>query len=293
MSLLGIDVGTTGCKASIFSCEGRLLGIAYREYDVARPRPGHAELDAHSVWSDIQAVIREAAADTRADPVTALCASSLGEAVVPVSSDRRILGPSILNFDERGAEYLDGLRSRLADNELYALNGNTLGNHYSLTKLLWLRDHQPDLYNGAAKLLHWGAFVSFMLGAEPVVDYSLANRTLLFDVNRAAWSEKLLGLAGLDRDKLPDVAPSGTVIGAISDAMADALGLPHGVAVVTGAHDQCANAVGCGVLEEGRAMFGMGTFICMEPVFTKRRNLPAMLAHGLNTEHHAAPGRYV
>ncbi|MDQ1257649.1 MAG: hypothetical protein QG656_2255 [Candidatus Hydrogenedentes bacterium] len=293
MSLLGIDVGTSGCKASVFAVDGAALATAYREYDVQRPRPGYAELDAQAVWRHIQDVIAEAAAQTKHDPVTALSVSSLGEAVVPVAEDRTILGPSILNFDERGGEYLEQLGVILDNERLYRINGNTLGNHYSLTKLLWIRDYEPDLYRRVHKFLHWGAFVSFMLGAEPVVDYSLANRTLLFDLDRAAWSGELLDLVELDRAKLPEVAPSGTVIGHVSDAMAAALGLPRNVAIVTGAHDQCANAVGCGVLDDGRAMFGMGTFICIVPVFSKRQPAATMMAHGYNTEHHAAPGKYV
>jgi xylulokinase len=141
--------------------------------------------------------------------------------------------------------------------------------------------------------LLWGSFISFMLGAQPVVDYSLANRTLLFDVDRQDWSEELLELAGLERQKLPDVAPSGTVIGSVSKRVAQELGLPAHVSIVTGAHDQCANAVGCGVIQEGHAVYGMGTFICITPVFSARREPAVMIERGLNTEHHAVPGRYV
>jgi xylulokinase len=193
----------------------------------------------------------------------------------------------------RGEEYLEGLGSGLADERLYRINGNTLGNHYGLTKLKWIKEHRPDLYGRAHKFLLWSSFVSFMLGADPVVDYSLANRTLLFDVDQQDWAEEVLGLAGLDRSKLPETAPSGTAIGAVSRQVADELGLPANVAIVTGAHDQCANAVGCGVIAEGRAVYGMGTFICITPVFSHRREPAVMIERGLNTEHHAVPGKYV
>ncbi len=292
MSLLGIDVGTTGCKAAAFSKAGELLASAYREYDIRRPQSGWAELDPEEVWQAVREVIAEAAARTQGDPVTALAVASLGEAVVPVGRDGEILGPSILNFDERGAEYIEPLSGKLPDEHLYRVNGNTLGNHYGLTKLMWLRDHASRVYENADKCLLWGAFVSVMLGAEPVVDYSLANRTLLFDVDQAAWSDELIDWAGLDESKLPDTAPSGAVIGEVRAALAAELGLPPGVAIATGAHDQCANAVGCGVLAEGDAMFGMGTYFCILPVFSERRAPSVMMAHGLNTEHHAAPDRF-
>lgn len=293
MSLLGIDVGTTGCKAALFSTEGGMLSSAYEEHDAQRPQPGWAELDAREVWGKIERMIVQVASASVADPVTALCVSSLGEAVVPVTRDRQILGPSVFNFDVRGEEYLESLRRALPDERLYEINGNTLGNNYSLTKLKWIKEHQPKLYEAAFKFLHWGSFVSFMLGAEPSVDYALANRTLLFDIDRKTWSDDLLAWAGLSRDKLPDTVPSGTVTGTVSDRVAAKLGLPRGVAIVSGAHDQCCSAVGCGVIAEGRAVYGMGTFLCITPVFTTRRDPSAMIARGLNTEHHAVPGQYV
>ena len=293
MSLLGIDVGTTGCKAGLFSKDGHLVASAYEEYDIQRPQPGWAELDAVEVWAKVKGTIRKAVSGSASDPVKALAVSSLGEAVVPVTKDRQILGPSILNFDVRGEEYLGSFSNAVDNERLYRINGNTLGNHYGLTKLKWIQQHQPDLYQQAFKFLLWSSLVSFMLGAEPVVDYSLANRTLLFDVDRCDWSDELLELFGLERAKLPGTAPSGQVIGTVSGRIADELGLPPNVSIVTGGHDQSVNAVGCGVIQEGRAMYGMGTFVCIVPVFGKRRQPALMIERGLNTEHHAAPGRYV
>ncbi|HQE81372.1 MAG TPA: FGGY family carbohydrate kinase [Candidatus Hydrogenedentes bacterium] len=293
MSFLGIDVGTTGCKTCAFSQDGTLLASAYREYDYSVPRPGWAELDARAVWHEIKDCIAQVSAACARNPISALGVSSLGEATVPVSREREILGPSLLNFDERGAEFLDELAARLDDGRLYRINGNTLGNHYGLTKLLWRQAHQPELWNRTHKFLLWGGFVSYMLGAEAFTDYSLANRTLLFDVNAQAWSDELLAWAGIDPSKLPDTVPSGTVIGRVSASIGHELGLSPSAAIVTGAHDQCSNAVGAGVLGPGDALLGMGTFLCAAPVFERRREPEAMLPHGLNTEHHAVPGRFI
>ncbi len=294
MSLLGIDVGTTGCKAAVFSEEGQLLASAYEEYDVHRPQPGWAELDAAEVWEKVKRTIRAAVSHTARDAVRALAVSSLGEAMVPVTADRQILGPSIVaNFDMRGEEYIERLRGVLTDESFYRINGNTPGINYGLPKLMWIKEHQSDLYRQAHKFLLWGSFVPFMLGAEPVVDFSLVNRTLLFDIGQEAWSDEILELAKLDRAKLPDTAPSGTVVGTVSERVADDLGLPSDVSIVTGAHDQCATAVGCGVIEEGQAVYSMGTFMCITPVFGQRRQPAVMIERGLNTEHHAVPGKYV
>ena len=301
MSLLGIDVGTSGCKAAVFSDDGRLLGLAYEEYDYQRPQPGWAELDSVQVWRLVKRTIRQAVAEAKGDgsrrsagdPVRAVCVSSLSETVVPVTENRKILGPALLNFDVRGAEYLAGLRGLIADERLYQINGNTLGNQYTLTKLKWLKQHQPDLYRQTRVFLPWSGFVSFMLGADARVDYSLANRTLLFDLESRDWSDELLELAQLDRDKLPPTVPSGVMIGTVAGEIASELGLPANIPIVNGGHDQCCNGIGCGVLAPGQAMFGMGTYLCMMPVFGQRPETAVMIERGLNTEHHAVPGQYV
>lgn len=251
MNLLGIDVGTTGCKVALFSLDGEMLGSAYREYDAQIPQPGWAELDVAAIWGNVKAAICSVTAANPGAEIKALSVSSLGEAVVPVSDDRQILATSILNYDSRGEEFLPDLTALMLDNRLYAINGNTLGNHYSLTKLKWIQTHQPKLYERTNKFLHWSAFIAFMLGADPAVDYSLANRTLLFDIHQGNWSDALLADVKLDHAKLPDTVPSGTVIGMVSQHVATELGLPTGVQIVSGAHDQCANAVGCGVVDSG------------------------------------------
>ncbi|MCI0515161.1 hypothetical protein L0128_18255, partial [candidate division KSB1 bacterium] len=293
MSFLGIDVGTSGCKAAVFLENGQLLAAAYEEYDFQHPQPGWAELDTRQVWELIKRAIGSVAVATRHEPIQSLCVSSLGEAVVPVSRARKILGPSLLNFDRRGAAYLPNLHAQLDATRLYAVNGNTLGNHYSLTKLLWLQQHQPALYQQTDWFLHWSGFVAFMLGADAAVDYSLANRTLLFDLTRGDWSDELLGLTPIDGSKLPAPVPAGTVIGTVAPPIARELALPPGVRIVAGGHDQCCNGVGCGVIAPGQAMYGMGTYICMMPVFTQRPDANAMIAQGLNTEHHVAPRQFV
>jgi xylulokinase len=293
MSLLGIDVGTSGCKSAVFSETGEILSLAYEEYDYQHPQPGWAELDTPAVWEQVKRTIRKAAAAAGGDPLRGLCVSSMGEAVVPVTFQREILGPSLLNFDARGDKYLTTLTETLPVERLYQLNGNTLGSPYSLTKLKWLKQNQPDLYRRADAFLHWSGFVSFMLGAQPCVDYSLANRTLLFDIEREDWSEELLAWAGLDREKFPTTVPSGQVIGAVSRAAAAETGIPAGIPIVSGGHDQCCNSIGCGVIEPGRAMYGMGSYLCMVPVFAKRPEARVMIERGLNTEHHAVPGQFV
>lgn len=293
MSLLGIDVGTTACKAAAVRDDGTLIASAYAEYGIQEPRPGWGELDAVKVWDHVQQVVSRVAAGCKQDPVQALSVSSLGEAVVPVSADRRILGPSILNFDARGEEYLPRIGAGLSPGALYATTGLTLSNTLGLPKLLWIKEHQAQLYEQAQHFLPWSSFASFMLGADPVVDFSLASRLLCFDIEHECWSREVLDGVGFDVGKLPATAPTGTAIGTVSDAVAAKLGLPQGVAIMAGCHDQCANAVGSGAIAEGPAACGMGTYFCITPSFRKQRAPALMIERGLNTEHHAVPGQYV
>jgi xylulokinase len=293
MSVLGIDLGTTGCKTAAYSKDGRCLAQEYREYGAGHPRPGCVELDSREVWDKARQVIREVAARTGQDPVTALCTSSFGEAFVPVSRDREILGNSILNTDHRGAEYSDALARDIGQEAFYKINPNILGPQYSLPKLLWLRDHEPELFGQADYFLFWADLVPYMLGCEPVAVNSLANRSLLFDLAKNDWSETLLVWSGIERKKLGRIVAGGTVIGTVSDRAASELGLPPDVRVVSGGHDQCCNALGGGCIEPGSAVCGIGTFECITPTYGEIREPMRMLALRLNMEHHVLPGLYV
>ncbi|OPZ86941.1 MAG: Xylulose kinase [bacterium ADurb.Bin429] len=293
MSLLGIDVGTSQCKAAAFAVDGRCLAAASRAYPTLRPEFGYAELSSARVWRDVRDVMAEVARRTTNDPITALCVGSCGEAMVPLTRDRRILGNAILSSDIRGVEYSDMLRESFGQEAFYRLNPNVIGPHYSLPKLCWMRDHDPDLYARADYFLSWADAVTFLLGCEPVTNTSLANRTLLFDLDAGDWSEALLAWSGIERARLGRVVPGGTVVGTIADSTADALGLPRGVMVVAGGHDQCCNALGCGAIAAGMAVCGMGSYECITPIFPKPTNPLAMLAAGLNIEDHVLPGLYV
>lgn len=293
VSLLGIDIGTTGCKAAAYSVEGRCVGSAYREYPTLHEAPGRAELDSEAVWRSVQACIAEAASAASHDPVRALSVSSLGEAMTPVSRDRRILGRSILCSDTRGADYVDVFRSELGEEGFYRINPNILTPAYSMPKLAWLRDHEPELYRRADRFLLWSDLVGYLLGGEPITSCSHANRTLLFDIHRERWSEELLELSGIDPIKLPQVAPSGSIAGTVSPRIAAELGLPSDVTIVVGGHDQCCTALGAGVVRPGLAVCGTGTFECYAPAFAMPENPLEMYRLGLNIEHHVVPGLFL
>jgi xylulokinase len=217
----------------------------------------------------------------------------MGEAMTPVSDERRILGTCILSSDTRGLEYVRSLSRQISQEAFFQINPNIFGPQYSLPSLLWLREHQPALFAQAYKFLLWGDLVTFMLGCDPVTSYSHANRTLLFDIRGEDWSDALLLLTGIERAKLPVPTPSGTVAGLVSDCVARELNLPKGVVVVVGGHDQCCNSLGAGVYQAGKAVCGIGTFECITPTYGHLPDAVAMLRNGLNIEHHVLPGLFV
>ena len=153
-------------------------------YPTLHPRPGWEELDAKLVLKRVWECIAETAQGTAGDPVTALSISTMGEAMTPVSSEREILGNSILSVDLRGAEYVRQLEDEIGQQAFYAINPNILAPNYSLPKLMWLRANEPALYDRTWKFLLWGDLVAFMLGCEPLTSHSHANRTLLFDIRK-------------------------------------------------------------------------------------------------------------
>jgi xylulokinase len=292
MNLLGIDIGTTGAKAAVFSDQGELLCLAYREYETLSPNPGWFELDSRHVVEQVWACISEATSQVAQKP-GALSISSMGEAVTPVDAEGNILAGSILMKDMRGEQYVDLIRDRLGQEAFYQINPNILAAQYSLPKILWIRRHQPELFARTHKFLLWTDLISVLLGAQAKTSYSMANRTLLLDIRRQQWSRELLELADLDPALLPEPVASGEIIGQVRPEMARKLGLAPQAAIVTGGHDQGCNALGAGGVHSGSAVCGLGTVECTTPVYDTIPEASTMLQAGLNVEHHVVPDRYV
>ena len=259
MSLLGLDIGTTGCKAIAFDEDGRPLASAYREYPLLNPRPGFFELEPDLVWSHLADSVREVNGSIPDDPVKALAISAQGEAVIPVSETSEVLANSPVTADNRALEQAEQLRQRLGAEKIYAISGQPIHGQFSVPKIAWWKDHEPSLYQRTWKFLCYGDFALQRLGLEPVIDYSMAARMLGFDNRSLSWSEELLGAAGVDADKLPPARASGSVVGEIPGPVANDLGLQPGVQVVVGGHDQPCGALGAGVLRRGEAMYAIGT----------------------------------
>jgi len=259
MSLIGLDIGTTGAKAVAFDAAGRQLARAYREYPLQAPQPGWLELDPAEVLAAIRSVLGKVASQLSDDPPKAIAFSTLGEAVLPVDEHGRPLANGIIGFDRRGSDACQRLRGQLDTLAVYRVTGHGINSYHTLMKILHWREHQPELFKQARKFLCFGDFVTAGLGLPPAIDHSMAARTLMFDVNRRDWSDWLLDLAGLEPERLAAPAPPGQAVGRASE---NDLNLPKGCLVAAGLHDQPAGILGAAV-KPGEAMYAIGTVICL------------------------------
>lgn len=279
MTLLGVDIGTTGCKAAVVSAQGAPLATAYREYPLITPRPGWAQLDPDEVWDAARSAIREV---TSADvaPPRAMAVATLGEAVTPIDGRGRALGPSIVSFDRRAADCHADLVERVGRDTIERITGLVPMPHYTAAKWSWLAAEVPDVYRAAAKLVCYGDLVAARLGLDPVIDHTMATRTLAFDRHSRSWSDEILEAAGVDRAKLPAPAPSGTVIGTIPGQHCRDLGLAPGAVLVVGGLDQACAAHAVGIGAAGSGLLSLGTVAVLAMVLDSGRPRPLAVPAG-------------
>ncbi len=291
MSYLGLDIGTSGCKAVVYGESGRRLAGAHRAYPVQAPQPGWAELDSDQVLAACREVIREAAGQA-GEPVRALGVSSQGEAFTPVDSAGRCLGRAMVSSDSRAAELMADFTERFGVKKLYQITGHTPAPLFSLFKLLWLKAHEPEIWARSAKFLCFEDLLQQSLGLEPALGWSLAGRTLLFDVKRHVWSREILDAVGLDESRLARPLAGGTVAGEVSRAAAARFGLPAGVKVVCGGHDQGLAALGAGVCQAGTVMYAAGSVECVCPVVERPVLNATLRRNNLCCYDYCLPGLY-
>lgn len=278
MALGGLDIGTSGCKCTIMTEEGRTLAVSYRPYAVSRTAGGH-EVDADLLWEAVQAVIQEAAEACR-EPVEALCATSFGESCVLLDREGVPLCPIMLYTDPRGGEESGILNTRMAPERIYRLTGHTASPAYFLPKLMWYSRHRPEMFAQVAMVLPVNAYIVYRLCGQAGVDYSLAARTMMLDIRRRDWCDEILAAADISRSILPPVVQTGTAVGNLRPDLASALGMSEHTRIVIGCHDQVAASIGAGAMRAGCAVNGSGTVECITPVFDHVPESAALRAGG-------------
>ncbi len=269
MHLLGLDVGTTGIKAVVFDPDGNIKGYGFHENEVICERPGYAQQDPEKVWSLTKGVIKEAVAVSGVKDIKALSLSVQGDAIIPVDRNIMSLHDAILGMDYRSVNESRRCSELFGDRELFNLTGMRPHPLNSITKILWLKGNRPEVFNNTFKFMTYLDFILSKLGSEPVIDYTMASRTMAFELADKKWSDKILDMTGISPDLLSRVVAPGEAVGELNSLLAQELGLPKGVLLVAGGHDQTCAALGAGVVDENIAIDSHGTAEVLSTAFCK------------------------
>ena len=289
MLLAGLDIGTTGCKITVFSERGEYRGQAYREYPADRTPSAH-EIDPCAVWGAVRQVIGQAA---RAYPgIGAIGVTSFGETFVLLDERDKPLCPAMLYTDPRGGRECGELTERLGAEQIATIPGVRPHPMYTLPKLMWMRKNRPETYRRAQRALLMEDFVVYLLTGTAQIDYALATRTMAFDIQALTWSDSLLQAAEIDPRLFSTPVPTGTGAGPLRPALAAEWGMARDTVVVSVSHDQMAAAVGSAVFDDGIAVDGAGTVECITPVFAHADTADLTKNHYAVVPH-VIPGRYV
>ena len=258
MVYAGLDIGTTGCKISLFE-DLKALGTFYEAYASSRSAEKD-EIDAREILRAAKKVIQEAYAFRK--DLSAIGVTSFGETFVLLDSEDHVLMPSILYSDPRGKAEAEELRSTLGSKRIGEITGLMVHEMFSLPKLLSIRKSHPEVWAQVDKVLLMQDYVVYSLTGVRQIDESLASRTMLFDCHKRKWSEEIFSFVNLKPSLFSTPVPSGTKAGKIRIE-----GIPTNVDLYNVSHDQVAVAIGCGLKEESTLVDGCGTCECLIPFF--------------------------
>lgn len=260
--VLAYDLGTTGCKAVLFSSgRGHIIGGAFQGYETRYPQPTWAEQDPDHWWAAVCRATAEILSLPEVAAKDIVCISFSGQMMgcVPVDHHVQPLRPAIIWADQRSLVQADQIASNVGLERAYQITGHRVSPSYSAAKIMWLRDNEPDVFKKTFKFLQAKDYVAARLTGVLATDYSDASGTNLFDLRELRWSDELLAATGVPKDKLPEAFPSTAVIGVISAEGARATGLLEGTPVVIGGGDGACAAAGAGVVGSGVAYNYVGS----------------------------------
>lgn len=290
MAIGGLDIGTTGCKFTVYDNHGTFRYKAYRDYPSSR---GGKEQEIHveSIWNSVREVIREAA--EKNPDIQGIGVTSFGETFVLLDEKDTPLAPSMLYTDPRGEEECRELVEKLGEKNIAGITGLKPHCMYSISKLMWMKAHRPEIYNRASRILLMEDYIIYMLTGIGCIDYSIASRTMAFDIRKLCWSREILEASGIEEKLLSKTVPTGTAAGAVKETIAADLGLKRDVMIVSVSHDQVAAAIGSRVFGDAAAVDGAGTVECITPVFTGIPENDVLYQGSYAIVPYVIPGKYL
>jgi gluconokinase len=257
--VVGLDLGTTRCKAVAIAPDGRVAASATGAYPLYSPHPGWAEQAAGEVWQAAATALRELCAQVPPGSLAGLSLSGAMHSLLLVDAAGQPLAPAPTWADQRAAPQTQAMRQQPEARELYQRTGCPVQSNYHLSKLRWWLAAEPDLTARAARFVSLKDFVLWQLAGVWATDQGMASTTGLFDIHRLTWDDTALRLAGVTAGQLPDLVPPDQVVGSITATAAQATGLPPGLPVVPGTDDGGTANLGSGAVRAGQSVVTMGT----------------------------------
>jgi xylulokinase len=288
MSLIGLDIGTSGARAVAIDHDARILATATEAYPLATPRPGWTEQDPQQWWAASQAVLKKVVSALPNAP-EALGLTGQMHGAVFLDAQDRVIRPAILWNDQRTARQCQTITELVGAKELVAITGNPAVTGFQAPKILWLRDEEPSAYSKVRSVLLPKDYVRLRMTALRATDASDASGSLLLDLRKRDWSDEILDRLSIPRDWLPAVYESTEVAGSVSVDAARTIGLPAGLPVAAGAGDNAAAAIGNGIIEAGMVSSSIGT---SGVVFAHTDDATIDPNGRLHAFCHAVPGAY-
>lgn len=288
--LIGIDIGTTSTKAVLVDRHGALLGEASQEYRTAFPHPNWAEQDPEDWWRATCSILPRLFASTgrTATEVAGVGISCQAPTLAAVDRHGQPLYPAMIWLDRRSEAQCTWLRQQVGEEAISRINGGRIDPYYLAPKLLWFKEHEPELYRQTYQIVQANGYIVHKLTGIFGMDSSHGPITSLFDSRQENWSATLVQQAGLDATKLPPVQPCASVVGAVTPAAAAATGLAAGTPVIAGMTDGTAAGIEAGLVNVGDAveMTGQSTvlLICSDCPYAGVDLIPL---------GHAIPGRFL
>lgn len=287
---LGIDVGTGGTRAVLVGRDGQIASSATCEHQpFASPHTGWAEQNPHDWWKAAGSAIRAALGNL--PDANVICAGLAGQmhGAVLLDDHDDVIRPALIWCDQRTQAQCDWLNAKLGEAKIIELTCNPALTNFTLTKLLWVRDNEPELWKRFRRVLLPKDYVRLRMTGKHAMDVAEASGTLMLDVAHRRWSEEMMKAAGLPMSCLPELFESPEICARVSDSAAAHTGLKPGTPVVAGAGDQAGGAVGMGIVRAGAVSATIGT----SGVVFAATESPAMDEIGrVHTFCHAVPGRW-
>ena len=260
MLLVGIDIGTTNIKGIVFNPDGTIVSSVSRSTQTHYHGTEIADHYPEEIWRDLKDLLKELVSQSPfPEKIGALSLASFGEAGLAVDASGTPLAPSITWFDHRSNQVIDEWKEQVDEYEVFRITGMRISSMSSLAKILWEKKNLPDVYRRIKKWLFVPSYILLKLTGEYRTDYSMATRSMLFDITKKAWSEKMCRLADIPIDLMPPADPSGTPVGQIVPKVAENLGLKRNVLVALGGHDHLCGAFSAGLRQKGDLINSSGT----------------------------------